>query len=91
MTIPHLQIALKLYHGMVEHDYTIVASLYDNIPNLIFSGTGTRYLPNKDITVCERPVIDGPTVDNSINKDLYKGTMERYGTGNLSWNGYRYF
>ncbi len=64
-------------------DYTIIASLYDNIPNLIFSGTGTRVLPNKDLTICKRFVIDGPTVDNSVNdRDLYiRGTMERYGTG----------
>ena len=63
--------------------YTIIADLYDEISNIIFSGTGTRVLPNKDLTVCNQLKIDGPLVDNSVyNKKLYiKGTMERYNSG----------
>jgi gliding motility-associated-like protein len=63
--------------------YTIIADLYDDIANIVFSGTGTRVLPNKDLTICNQFKIDGPTVDNSVyNKKLFiKGTMERYNTG----------
>jgi gliding motility-associated-like protein len=63
--------------------YTIIPDLYDNISNVIFSGTGTRVLPNVDLTICNRLVIDGPTLDNSVNnkKLIIKGTMERYNTG----------
>ena len=51
--------------------YTIIADLYDNISNVIFSGTGTRGLPNKDLTICNLLKIDGPTLDNStFNKKL---------------------
>ena len=51
--------------------YTIIADLYDNIPNLMFSGSGTRVLPNKDITICDTLTINGPIVDNSVyNKKL---------------------
>ena len=57
--------------------YTIIADLYDNISNVIFSGTGTRVLPNKDLTICNLLKIDGPTLDNSVfNKKLtIQGTM----------------
>jgi len=63
--------------------YTIIADLYNEISNITFSGTGTRVLPNKDLTVCNQFIIDGPLVDNSVyNKKLYiKGTMERYNSG----------
>jgi autotransporter-associated beta strand protein len=51
--------------------YTIVADLYDNIPNLLFSGSGTRVLPNKDLTICKVLNIKGPALDNSVyNKKL---------------------
>ena len=51
--------------------YTIIADLYDNIPNLMFTGTGTRVLPNKDLTICDTLTINGPVVDNSVyNKKL---------------------
>ncbi len=65
--------------------YTIIADLYDDISNITFSGTGTRVLPNKDLTICNTFKIDGPLVDNSIyNKKLViKGTMERYNTGSF--------
>ncbi|HEX2969525.1 MAG TPA: hypothetical protein VHO46_10530, partial [Bacteroidales bacterium] len=64
-------------------NYTIIASQYNSVPNLFFTGSGTRTLPNKDLTVCKRLVIDGPTLDNTIsNKALIiKGTIERYNTG----------
>ncbi|MBK9391785.1 MAG: hypothetical protein IPN68_16940 [Bacteroidetes bacterium] len=57
--------------------YTIIADLYDNISNVIFSGTGTRVLPNKDLTICNLLHINGPTLDNSVfNKKLtIQGTM----------------
>ncbi|MBK7134350.1 MAG: Ig domain-containing protein [Bacteroidales bacterium] len=51
--------------------YTIIADLYDNIPNLLFSGTGTRVLPNKDLVICDTLTVNGPIVDNSVyNKKL---------------------
>jgi len=63
--------------------YTIIADLFDNIPILYFTGTGTRVLPNKNLTICTQLKIDGPTVDNSVyNKKLtILGAMERYNTG----------
>jgi hypothetical protein len=45
--------------------YTLNADLYDNIPNLLFSGTGTRILPDKDLTVCNVLNINGPALNNS--------------------------
>jgi hypothetical protein len=59
--------------------YTIIADLYDNIPNLRFTGTGTRVLPNKDLTICNTFIVDGPIVDNSIyNKKLtIEGSIQR--------------
>ncbi len=64
-------------------DYTIIADLYSSIPNLHFTGTGTRTLPSKDLTICTQLLINGPTLDNSVNnrKLTIQGTMERYGTG----------
>ena len=70
-------------NGTVEYGgtgtYTIVADLYDNIPNIVFSGTGTRVLPNKDLTICNLLRINGPILDNSIyNRKLtIQGTMSR--------------
>jgi len=46
--------------------YTIINDLFTSIPNIIFSGTGARILPNDDLTVCRRLVIDGPILDNSV-------------------------
>jgi gliding motility-associated-like protein len=65
-------------------DYAIIADLYDEIPNLLFSGTGTRILPDKDLTVCTSFKIgtgaDNPTVDNTVyNRKLtILGTLEYY-------------
>ncbi|MBK7712899.1 MAG: hypothetical protein IPJ37_19655 [Bacteroidales bacterium] len=64
-------------------NYTIIASQYNSVSNLLFTGSGTRILPNKDLTICNRLVIDGPTLDNSSNNRslIIKGTLERYNTG----------
>ena len=74
-------------NGTIEYggtgNYTIIASLFSSLPNMSFTGTGTRVLPNKDLTICKRLVIDGPALDNSVNnyKLTILGTMERYNTG----------
>jgi hypothetical protein len=74
-------------NGTLEYggtgDYTNIASLYDIVPNLVFSGTGSRTLYNKDLTICKSLVINGPTLDNSVNRKKFtiQGTMELYGTG----------
>lgn len=73
--------------GTIEYggsgNYTIIASLYDAVPNLYFTGSGTRTLPSKDLTICNRLKIDGPTLDNSVSnrKLTIQGTIERYNTG----------
>ncbi|MFT3740034.1 MAG: hypothetical protein QM786_14875 [Breznakibacter sp.] len=63
--------------------YNIISDLFSSVPNLKVTGTGNRILPNADLTVCKRLVIDGPTLDNSVNNRslTIKGTMERYHTG----------
>jgi hypothetical protein len=63
-------------------NYTIISDLYSSIPNLHFTGGGTRTLPNKDLTICTQLLIDGPDLDNSVNnrKLTIQGTMERYNT-----------
>ncbi len=74
-------------NGTIEYGgsgtYTIVSGVYTSVPNLIFSGTGRRILPNADLTVCKRLVIDGPELDNSVNnrKITIGGTFERYNSG----------
>ncbi|MBN2349507.1 MAG: hypothetical protein JXJ22_11740 [Bacteroidales bacterium] len=64
-------------------DYGIVADLFSSVPNLHFTGSGKRTLPNKDLTICKKLIIDGPVLDNSINnrKLTILGTMELYNTG----------
>lgn len=64
-------------------DYTIVGDLFTSIPNIHFTGTGTRILPNKDLIICHQFLIDGATVDNSLSnrKLTIQGTMERYNGG----------
>lgn len=75
------------YSGTLEFggngNYSIIANQFSSIPKLWFSGSGYRILPNKDLTICTQLKIDGPTVDNTVNKrTLYiLGTMERYNTG----------
>ncbi|HLN56399.1 MAG TPA: gliding motility-associated C-terminal domain-containing protein [Bacteroidales bacterium] len=74
-------------NGTVEYggntDYAIVATLFNSLPNVKFSGTGRRVLPNKDLSICKSLVIDGATLDNSVNnkKLTILGTMERYNSG----------
>jgi hypothetical protein len=74
-------------NGTIEYGgngtYIIVSGVYSSVPNLIFSGTGRRILPNSDLTVCKRLVIDGPILDNSVNnrKITVQGTFERYNSG----------
>lgn len=74
-------------NGTIEYGgdgtYTVIASQFDAVPNMVFSGTGNRILPAKDLTICRRFVINGPTVDNSVSnrKLTMLGTVERYGTG----------
>lgn len=74
-------------NGTIEYGgdgtYTVIASQFDAVPNMVFSGTGNRILPAKDLTICRRFVINGPTVDNSVNnrKLTMLGSVERYGSG----------
>ena len=69
--------------------YTIIADLYSSVPNIHFTGTGSRVLPNKDLTICNQLLINGPDVDNSINnRHLFiQGSMERYSGTFLSGSG----
>ena len=66
-----------------SNSYTLISHLYDDVPNLVFSGTGSRVLADKDLTICNSLVIDGPTLDNSVNnRQLFiLGSFERYNTG----------
>ncbi len=74
-------------NGTVEYggtglNYSIIADLYDHLPNMLFSGTGLRTMPDKVLTICNSFKINGPTVDDSYNpKLIIQGTMERYSTG----------
>ncbi len=67
--------------------YILIADLYSSVPNILLSGTGTRNIPNKDLTICHSLKIgtatDGPAFDNTLNnrKLTILGTMERYNTG----------
>ncbi|MHC1703482.1 MAG: beta strand repeat-containing protein [Tenuifilaceae bacterium] len=76
-------------NGTLEYggstNYTLIATLYSSLPNIIFSGTGTRTLPNKDLTICNKLEINGPTLDNSVyNRTLtILGTIERI-SGNFN-------
>lgn len=69
-------------NGTIEYGgtgtYTIVADLYTSVPNLLVSGSGSRILPAKDLTICRSLKINGPTLDNSTNnrKLTIQGTME---------------
>ncbi len=69
--------------------YDVNADLYAAIPNISFSGTGTRVLPNKDITVCKQLLINGPSLDNSnFNRKLtIQGSMVRTSGAFISGTG----
>ncbi|MDZ7633090.1 MAG: hypothetical protein U5L72_01035 [Bacteroidales bacterium] len=74
-------------NGTIEYGgtgtYIVVSGQYTSLPNLFFTGTGERIIPNTDLTVCRRLVIDGPSLDNSFNnrKITILGTMERINAG----------
>ena len=38
--------------------YNINATLYSSIPRIFLSGTGSRILPDKDLTICKQLIID---------------------------------
>ncbi len=77
-------------NGTIEYggagSYIIISGQYTSLPNLFFTGTGQRIIPNSDLTICRRLVIDGPAMDNSVNnrKITILGTMERINTGIFS-------
>jgi hypothetical protein len=64
-------------------NYSIIASQFSTVPNLSFTGTGVRVLPNRDLTICNRLLIDGPVLDNSVNNRglVIRGSMEKYNSG----------
>lgn len=66
-------------------DYTVIADLYSSLANLHFTGIGSRILPNKDLSICNQLLIDGPIVDNSANNNGLSigGTIERYNSGSF--------
>ncbi len=47
--------------------YTLIADRIDTLRNLHFTGSGIRILPDKDLVICNQLLIDGPTLDNSVN------------------------
>jgi hypothetical protein len=67
-----------VYSG--DTDYTIVADLFTELANIVFTGSGVRNLPNTDLTICNRFLINDAnvTVNNASNKSLtIKGSFER--------------
>ncbi|PLX21191.1 MAG: hypothetical protein C0599_08190, partial [Salinivirgaceae bacterium] len=72
-----------LEYGGTGENYTLVTDLFNTLPYLHFIGTGTRALPAEDLTICTQLMIDGPTLDNSVNNSglTIRGTLERYNTG----------
>lgn len=61
-----------------DEDYNILTELFSEIPNLIISGTGKRILPYEDFVIHKSLIIDGGTLDNSLNNRtlIVNGTME---------------
>ena len=74
-------------NGTIEYGgsgtYTIIATQFNSLPNMLFTGTGSRILPSKDLTICKSLVIDGPLLDNGVNnrKLIINGSIERYNSG----------
>lgn len=70
-------------------NYVFIADRIDTVNNLYFTGTGTRILPDKDLVICNRLLIDGPVVDNSVNnrKLSIRGTFDRASGTFLSGSG----
>lgn len=70
--------------------YTIVADLYDKVANLIVSGTGTRYYPNKDLTICKLLDINGAATNGAVlDNTLYNKKLTILGEMKLSSGGFR--
>jgi hypothetical protein len=62
--------------GTLEYDggsYTIVADRIDTVRNIVFKGTGTKTLPDKDLVICNLIEIKGPVLDNHFNRKLSVG------------------
>lgn len=74
------------FSGTTNYAIPIIGSTYNS---LILSGTGTRTLPELDLTICESFLIDGPTVDNTPhNKTItLKGDFELANGDFLSGTG----
>ena len=71
-----------LEYGGTNIDYTIIADLYNTVPNLVFSGTGTRILPAIDLTICKKLEINDAIVNNAYNRKLtILGTFEKNASG----------
>ena len=74
-------------NGTIEYGgtgiYTIIASQFSSLPNMLLTGTGTRILPIQDLIVCKKLVIDGPVLNNGVNnrKLTILGSLERYNAG----------
>lgn len=59
--------------------YNVNADLYSSTPNISFTGTGSRILPDKTLTICKQLLINGPTLDNRTynRKLIIQGKMLR--------------
>ena len=70
-------------------DYTIIADLFDDLANVHFTGTGRRILPNKNLNICTKLLIDGATLDNSVNnkKLTIEGEFEKLSGSFIAGSG----
>lgn len=50
--------------------YSILPGI-TSLRNLVLSGSGDRNFPNNDVTICEDLIIDGPTVLNGNNTNIF--------------------
>jgi hypothetical protein len=50
-------------------DYSVLAGI-PQLRRVIFSGSGTRDLPNSNILICEDLEVDGPTVTNDFSREI---------------------
>ena len=55
-----------IYGGSDSYTIPNEGSTYRRI---VFTGSGSRSLPDNDFTICDTLLIDGPTVDNSLNNN----------------------
>lgn len=59
--------------GIIEYGGStnyVISDEGDTYRKMIFSGTGTRTLPDKDLVFCDTLLINGPTLDNQYNNDI---------------------